>query len=275
MTPRVVATDLDGTVVRSDGTISVRTRRALEAVADAGAMVVIVTGRPPRWLQGIADATGHHGLAICANGAIVWDLHNERVVSSYPIEVSTVRDIVASLRAEIPELGFAVESVGHGFGHEPSYRPRWTTDAQTVVAELEALLSQPVAKLLARHEGLTADELLARARTVVAEEMASLTHSSRDGLLEISAAGVTKATTLRTVCEENGYGAADVVAFGDMPNDLPMLAWSGHSVAVGNAHPEVLGAVDEVTASNDEDGVAVVLERWFSSRSVARDDERS
>jgi Cof subfamily protein (haloacid dehalogenase superfamily) len=261
--PKVVATDLDGTVVRSDGTISARTRRALEAVADAGAMVVIVTGRPPRWLRGIAEATGHHGLAICANGAIVWDLHAESVVASYPIDVSTVRDIVSSLRTEIPELGFAIESVSEQFGHEPGYRPRWATDEQTVVAELEALLSEPVAKLLARHEGLTADQLLARARSVVADELASLTHSSRDGLLEISAAGVTKASTLTAVCAEHGYGPDDVVAFGDMPNDLPMLAWAGHSVAVGNAHPEVLGAVDELTASNDDDGVALVLERWF------------
>jgi Cof subfamily protein (haloacid dehalogenase superfamily) len=261
MTPRVVATDLDGTVIRSDGSISPRTRNALTAVADAGAMVVIVTGRPPRWLQGIADATGHHGLAICANGAIVWDLHDERVVSSYPLELNAVRDVVASLRAEIPELGFAVESIDTGFGHEPSYRPRWATDEQTVVAELEALLSRPVAKLLARHEGLTADELLARARSVVTDELASLTHSSRDGLLEISAAGVTKASTLQTLCAEHGHGPQDVIAFGDMPNDLPMLAWAGHSVAVGNAHPEVLQAVDEVTATNDEDGVALVLER--------------
>jgi hydroxymethylpyrimidine pyrophosphatase-like HAD family hydrolase len=111
--------------------------------------------------------------------------------------------------------------------HEPSYRPRWTTDEQTVVAELEALLSEPVAKLLARHEGLSADELLARARAVVGEEVASLTHSSRDGLLEISAAGITKASTLTAVCAEQGYEAMDVVAFGDMPNDLPMLARTG------------------------------------------------
>jgi Cof subfamily protein (haloacid dehalogenase superfamily) len=263
--PGVVATDLDGTIVRSDGSISPRTLRSLEAAEAAGAMVVIVTGRPPRWLRGIAEATGHHGLAICANGAIVWDLHTETVVSSYPITATTVQDIVATLRTEIPELAFAVESVDTGFGHEPLYRPRWAPDEQTVVAELEALLSRPVAKLLARHEGLAADELLARARRVVGEEMAALTHSSRDGLLEISAAGVTKASTLMAVCAERGLRAEDAVAFGDMPNDLPMLAWAGHSVAVGNAHPEVLAAVDEVTARNDDDGVAQVLERWFQS----------
>ena len=266
MTPRVVATDLDGTIVRTDGSISDRTRAALAAAEAAGAMVVIVTGRPPRWLRDIAEDTGHHGLAIAANGAIVWDLHTEAVVASYPLQGDTVREIADLLRAEIPELGFAVESVGASFGHEPAYRPRWMPDGSTVVAELEALLSRPVAKLLARHEGLTADELLARARAVVGSELATLTHSSREGLLEISAAGVTKASTLTTVCEEHGYAARDVTAFGDMPNDLPMLAWAGHSVAVANAHPEVLAAVDEVTASNDDDGVAQVLERWFGQR---------
>jgi Cof subfamily protein (haloacid dehalogenase superfamily) len=263
MTPRVVATDLDGTIVRSDGTISSRTRDGLAAAEQAGAMVVIVTGRPVRWLDGIADETGHRGLAICANGAVVWDLHDERVVASYPMQVEVASDIAERLRREIPELGFAVETVSAGFGHEPRYLPRWTTGEMTVVAELEALLSQPVAKLLARHEGMTADELLARARAVIGEEVATLTHSSRDGLLEISAAGITKASTLTRVCTDHGFTADDVVAFGDMPNDLPMLAWAGHSVAVANAHPEVLAAVDEVTASNDDDGVAQVLDRWF------------
>jgi Cof subfamily protein (haloacid dehalogenase superfamily) len=263
VTPRVVATDLDGTIVRSDGTVSPRTRAALAAAERAGAMVVIVTGRPPRWLDGIAEETGHRGLAICANGALVWDLHREEVVASYPLDVDVVRTIAEALRAELPDLGFAVETVSAGFAHEPTYVPRWSLDPQTVVAELETLLSEPVAKLLARHEGLTADELLARAREVVGADLASLTHSSRDGLLEISAAGVTKASTLTAVCADHGYTAADVVAFGDMPNDLPMLAWAGHAVAVANAHPAVLEAVDEVAADNDEDGVAAVLERWF------------
>jgi len=261
--PRVVATDLDGTIVRSDGTISPRTRDALVAVEAAGAMVVIVTGRPPRWLQGIAEQTGHHGLAICANGALVYDLHSEQVVESHPIEVEHAFRLVQELKAAIPGLAFGIESVDVDFAHEPDYHPRWTTDPNTVVAEIEVLLSGPVAKLLGRHEGMGSDELLARARAIVGEELATLTHSSRDGLLEISAAGISKASTLETLCTEHGYAAADVVAFGDMPNDLPMLAWAGHSVAVANAHPEVLAAVDEVTAGHDEDGVALVLERWF------------
>jgi hydroxymethylpyrimidine pyrophosphatase-like HAD family hydrolase len=243
--------------------VSVRSREALAAAERAGAMVVIVTGRPPRWLSGIADSTGHRGIAVCANGALVYDLHSESVVEAHPIEVEDARRLVETLRDGIPGLSFGVEGVDSGFAHEPSYRPRWSTDPGTVVADIEKLLVGPVAKLLGRHEGMGSDELLARARQVVGEELAQLTHSSRDGLLEISAAGISKASTLAAVCAERGLGADDVVAFGDMPNDLPLLAWAGHSVAVAGAHPEVLAAVDEVTAGNDDDGVALVLERWF------------
>ena len=225
-------------------------------------MVVIVTGRPPRWMAGIAEATGHHGLAICANGALVYDMHTETIVESHPLSVTTAIELARQLRESIPGIGFAVESADGRFGHEPAYQPRWQTD-DTTVAAMEVLLDAPLAKLLARHEEMDPDELLAKARAVVTEDLAMMTHSSRDGLLEISAAGVSKATTLAALCHEHGHAASAVVAFGDMPNDLPMLAWAGHSVAVANAHPEVLAAVDEVTASNDDDGVAVVLDRWF------------
>jgi Cof subfamily protein (haloacid dehalogenase superfamily) len=256
--PSVVATDLDGTIVRSDGTISARTREALALPPT----VVIVTGRPPRWMHDIATRTGHHGLAVCANGALVYDLRTETIVESHPLGVDVARELVQSLRAAIPGLGFAVETVDSEFGHEPAYRPRWSADG-ALVADVETLLSQPLAKLLARHEGLDSDELLARARAVVDDATATMTHSSRDGLLEISAAGISKATTLAEVVARAGHVAADVIAFGDMPNDLPMLAWAGRSVAVANAHPEVLAAVDEVTESNDNDGVAIVLEQLY------------
>jgi hypothetical protein len=111
---------------------------------------------------------------------------------------------------------------------------------------------------------LSADVLLERARAACGH-LAEFSHSSTsDTLLEISAAGVSKATALTRLCQERGIDRTDVVAFGDMPNDLPMLAWAGHAVAVANAHPDVRAAADEVTASNDELGVALVLERLFS-----------
>jgi hypothetical protein len=121
--------------------------------------------------------------------------------------------------------------------------------------------SAPAVKLMLRHPELSADALLTHARQVL-DGLAEVSHSSaRDALLEISAPGVSKASSLAQLCARAGIGSAEVMAFGDMPNDLPMLVWAGRGVAVANAHPDVLAAADEVTLSNDEAGVAAVLER--------------
>jgi Cof subfamily protein (haloacid dehalogenase superfamily) len=260
--PGVVASDLDGTIVRSDGTFSERTIEAIAAVEAAGASFVMVTGRPVRWMRQIADQTRHHGLAVCANGALLYDLHTEEVVRSWLLSPEAAVDVVGALREALPGIAFAVERLDLGFGHEEGYRPRWDSTDPVTRAPVEKLLSDDVVKLLARHEELSSDDLLRAAREAVPEG-AELTHSSGDGLLEISAVGVSKASGLATVCAERGVEAEAVVAFGDMPNDLPMLSWAGTGVAVANAHPEVLAAADEVCASNDDDGVADFLSRWF------------
>jgi HAD superfamily hydrolase (TIGR01484 family) len=270
MTYSVVATDLDGTIVRRDGTISPRTRAALAAVQRAGTLLVVVTGRPPRWLGGIADATGS-GLAICANGALVYDLEADAVVEATPIEPAALVEVFRRLRAGIPDLHFAVECVNGQFVREPGYTPRWTPDSALVLDDLMAEIDVPVAKVLGRREGMGSDELLASARDAIGDHLVSLTHSSIDGLLEINGYGVTKATTLERLVAARGFGAPDVIAFGDMPNDLEMLEWAGHAVAVANAHRDVLAVVDEITASNEDDGVAVVLERLYRSNVASRE----
>lgn len=257
-----MATDLDGTLVRSDGSVSDRTRHALGLVEAAGATLVFVTGRPPRWMHPIVEATGHRGVAICANGAVLYDLRTEEVVYADLLDPAVAAALVRALRSALPEVSFAVERGRAGFAREPTYRTRWPGRSDVLVTEIGEMVSEPVVKLLARHEGLDADALLARAREVVGD-LAELTHSSREGLLEISGAGVSKASALARLAADTGVGARGVLAFGDMPNDLPMLAWAGHSVAVRNAHPDVLAVVDEVTASNDDDGVAFVLERVY------------
>ncbi|MDQ6601158.1 MAG: HAD hydrolase family protein, partial [Chloroflexota bacterium] len=125
--------------------------------------------------------------------------------------------------------------------------------------DAHALCAEAVTKLIVRHPELPLDDLL-RISRVVAGEMAAVTHSGAP-FVEISAAGITKASALAGLCDRLGIAPSQVIAFGDMPNDLPMLAWAGRSVAVANAHPDVLAVVDEVTTANEEDGVAVVLER--------------
>lgn len=261
---RLVATDLDGTIVRSDGTVSDRTRSAFAAAEQAGVGVVLVTGRPPRWMHTMADETGHRGLAILSNGAIVYDLHEERIVEEHPLDPAAAGEVVAALRREIPGLVFAVERGGR-FGHEPAWTPRYALPTDVLVGEVDELLAEPMVKLLARHDELSGDEMVARACAVVGEA-ATVTHSGvgNTGMLEISGPGVTKASALARLATTLGTGPAGTVAFGDMPNDLPMLAWAGHSVAVANAHAEVRALADEITGSNDEDGVAQVVERLLA-----------
>jgi Cof subfamily protein (haloacid dehalogenase superfamily) len=263
LTPRLIATDLDGTIVRSDGTISARTAAALERVEQAGATLVLVTGRPPRWMNEITDAVDHRGLAICANGALVYDLHTETIVRTRLIEPDVIAAVVEVLRAAVPEFTFAVE-YGNGFVFEARYNlSRWDAEALGGrPVDGETLVSLPGTKLLAFHPNANPDSLMEKAEKAVGE-LVTVTHSSGRGLLEMSAQGVNKASTLADLCTDCGVLAADVVAFGDMPNDLPMLMWAGRSYAVANAHPDVLAMVGGHTASNDDDGVAQVLERLF------------
>jgi Cof subfamily protein (haloacid dehalogenase superfamily) len=262
--PRLVATDLDGTIVGHTGEISDRTVAALAAVQGLGVPVVFVTGRPPRWMGQVAERTGHTGIAVCANGALVYDLRTEEVVDTFPIAVDVGLEVARRLRAAIPEVAFAVET-GEGFAHEESYVARWDTGQATAVDALERIYDKPATKLLVRHEGLGPDDLLAAAREV-AGDLVELTHSSSTGLLEISAAGVSKASALALLAERHGVDAADVVAFGDMPNDLPMLAWAGRAYGVRTGHPDVLAAVERVVDGPEDDGVARELERLFALR---------
>jgi Cof subfamily protein (haloacid dehalogenase superfamily) len=261
-TPRLVATDLDGTVVDRQGEISDRTVAVLKALEERGVRVVFVTGRPPRWMAQVAARTGHTGLAVCANGAIVYDLHREEVVETSPLAVEVGLDVARRLRAALPEVAFAVET-DVGFAHEESYVARWDVGQASAVDAIEAIYDRPAVKLLARHEQMDPDSLLAAAREV-AGHLVELTHSSSTGLLEISAAGVSKASALARLAEQEGIGAADVVAFGDMPNDLPMLEWAGTSYAMANAHASVRELTDHLAPSNDDDGVAVVLSELFA-----------
>jgi Cof subfamily protein (haloacid dehalogenase superfamily) len=262
MRPRIVACDLDGTLLRSDGSVCDRTRDALQVARATGALIVLCTARPPRWIRPIAEAIGDPTVVICANGAVLWDALTESVLTSYPLEPALAREVAERINARVPGGAWAVERES-GFAHERGYVPRWPVGDDATVDTLDALLAKPVLKLMVRHSVLSADVLLDRARRAVGH-LVELSHSSTlDTLLEISAPGVTKASALTRFCAERGYEPEDVIAFGDMPNDLSMLRWAGYAVAVANAHPDVLAAADEITAANDDAGVALVLERIF------------
>ena len=261
---RLVASDLDGTLLRPDETVSERTREAIVAVRRAGITLVLVTGRPPRALAPIAARIGVGGIAICANGALIWDLDTGTMVDSAPLAAEAATRLVHALREAVPGVLLAVE-LEEGFGREPG----WAEDSSPVERAREAdaleLITGPVIKLLARHPSLPFAEFSEQASRAVGDDAVATWAGLR--LVEISAAGVTKAFALERLCQRLGIEASEVVAVGDMPNDLAMLRWAGTAVAVANATQKVLEAADEVTASNVEDGVAQLLERILQANS--------
>ncbi|WP_205856936.1 HAD hydrolase family protein, partial [Phytoactinopolyspora endophytica] len=209
-----------------------------------------------------ADAVGSHGIAVCANGALVYDVAGRRIVERYTLPSDDAMKVALVLRAALPGVTFAMERELL-YGREPAFMHRWVLPQDALEGDLELLLAEPVAKLLARHEVMEPDEFIRRG-TVAIGDLATATFSDGQALLEISGRGVSKASTLAALCVERGIGSQDVVAFGDMPNDVLMLEWAGTSYAMANAHPDVVAAADATCASNDDDGVAEVLEKLFA-----------
>jgi Cof subfamily protein (haloacid dehalogenase superfamily) len=272
--PRLIATDLDGTLLRDDKSVSERTVAALAAAEEAGIEVFFVTGRPARWMDVVSDHVHGHGLAICGNGAAVVDLHGgpgaHRFVKVRELARENALDAVRLLRETAPGTVFAVEQT-YGFYQEPAY-PRLHMEIPDTLAPAEQLLApdapgagEPVLKILAFHHELDPDAFLTVARRAVGDR-ATITRSSPSALLEISGPGVSKASTLELCCAERGISPEEVVAFGDMPNDVEMLTWAGTSYAMGNAHPAVIAAASGRTVANNEDGVAVVIEKILAER---------
>ncbi len=258
--PRVLATDLDGTLLGPGGVLSERTARALRAAADAGIEVVFVTARPPRWLAGLAGHVAGHGVAICANGAAVLSVADGRMLADHGMPRALVESLAARIRgAWGPGATFAAESAS-GFASEHGFRDEHEVpDGTPFAARVEDVLTDSTLKLLVRSASARGAAFSRDLQAVVGDD-ALVSDSGAVELGEIAAPGVTKASTLRTWTHARGIAPDEVWACGDAPNDLPMLTWAGASFAVANAFDEVRAAASHGCASNADDGVAAVLE---------------
>jgi hydroxymethylpyrimidine pyrophosphatase-like HAD family hydrolase len=293
----MLATDLDGTLLRPDSSVSQRTKDALKLARDSGLIVTLVTGRPPRWLAPVIHDVGWHGLAIAANGAVLIDLERQRIEEADPIPASSLLHAVQTIRDLIPGVAFGVEHARVGdaiplgdprdpatyqgqhespqFGQEPHYRG-YALPAPAVVhaAPIETHIHNgAVIKLLARGpiDGLHDPDDIAGQVADVLRDVVTVTHSTTSAvLLEMSNVGVSKATGLARLAAHHGVEQANVIAVGDMPNDLPMLRWAGRGLAVANAHSALLGQVGDfnVIGANGDDGVARFIEQLVASAST-------
>lgn len=263
----LIATDLDGTLLRPDDTVSARSRSALARAAASGARHLIVTGRPVPGIRALLADLAYTGLVVCGQGTQLYEAGSGRLLRSATLDREAADTALGKIEAEVGAVFAAVDQDGvDGVTLiEAGYRmPNPTLPARRVGSR-DALWAQPVIKVLVRHPELGDDELTAAARAAVGE-LATVTMAG-PGTVELAPRGVDKGTGLALAAELLEIGAERTIAFGDMPNDLPMFAGSGHRVAMGNAHPELRAAADEVTLSNAEDGVAVVLERLFGAGS--------
>ncbi|WP_460697215.1 HAD family hydrolase [Nocardia thraciensis] len=270
-TPKMVATDVDGTLIDEREQVTPRTRAAVAALIADGVPFVLATGRPPRWIDPVVDGLGFAPLCVCGNGAVIYDSASDRILHTSTLDVESLAWIADLAERVLPGCGLAAERVrasAHDaatpqFVSSPEYEHAWLNPDDTQVARRE-VFAAPAIKMLIRLRGATSADM----RAILEPELsgrADITYSTDNGLIELSAPGVSKASGLATVAQRLGVQHATIVAFGDMPNDVPMLRMVGHGVAMANAHPEAQAAADEITGTNAADGVAQVLERWWVS----------
>jgi Cof subfamily protein (haloacid dehalogenase superfamily) len=268
MRPRLIATDLDGTLLDHERGISPRTVAAVRSAVAAGIGFVLVTARPPRTVAPLAAQLGGSIAALCGNGTILAEFGASGAPEPEG-SVTLIRSfaaadaiaIVQQLRPVIPEAGFAIET-GREVYFETGFRVGSVDDRRRILTDnLTGIAPQmpSIIKVLSRSPERSADEMVEIARATLSVE-AEASHSGGRGLLEIAPRGASKASALAWLCERRGIAAGEVAAFGDMPNDLPMLRWAGLGHAVSNAHPEVLAAADHVVGHHAEDGVALAIE---------------
>ena len=260
--PKLIGTDLDGTIVANYGFISERTKIAFTAANAAGIHIYFVTGRPIRWMTEIKE-NFNFGLGICGMGPMLYDFLHEKILEEWLFSVEAQLETVKRLRKVIPPVTFAVE-VNQQFAREKKYVPRWDIGADNVgVEQIEEVITAPALKILARCQNseFSSDEMLVLASKELAG-IATVTHSnSTDSLLEISADGVSKGATLAKMAARHGLTADDCVTFGDNPNDFSMLTWASRSWAMADGHPDLMQHAKYQTDAHQEDGVAKVIER--------------
>lgn len=272
--PQLIISDIDGTFITPTGRVTPRLRDVVVRAVRSGAKFALATGRPHRWLMPVLDQLPIAPTCVCANGAVLYDPVEDTVVRSFELAPETMERVVAAVDTALQPLdvqhGYGVERVGQSaldpeeecFLTTPEYnRDAWDTGFG--IGTVTEIISEPAAKLLVRAPKLQSAEMFDLLAPVVEPEDAHMTYSMDEGLIELSHPGINKASGASVLAAHYGIDPSQVIAFGDMPNDLELLAWAGMGVAMGNAAPALIDAADYTTATNEEDGVAQVLEHWF------------
>ncbi|WP_049064048.1 HAD family hydrolase [Corynebacterium striatum] len=271
--PRLIASDIDGTLLDRNHRVTRRNREAIARAVSAGAYFALSTGRPFRWIAPVLEQLTVRPVCVTSNGAVIYDSAADTILSAHELQPAAISDVIAvaqEVLAPYGGVGFGAERTGSSladpveelFVVEPHYSENALFDGFGLVS-IDELASQPAVKLLVRNTHFTAPELYSLIAPRVDPTVAHVTYSMNEGILEVAAPNVTKRKGVEWLAERFGVAREDIIAFGDMPNDIEMLSWVGYGVAMDNAHPSVKEAADAVTVANHQSGVAKVLEQWF------------
>ena len=261
----LLALDVDGTLLTTQGTLSRRTREALHAADRAGWHVALVTGRPLPYVLPVVEQLGIGEYVVAANGATVAEIGTGTVLYQANLPGRLVLAALAGARPAIPGLRLAA-TTPRGFHTEPGFdhlAPLSKADA-IEVRDASPLPDDAVHSAVLFVLGADTWDVLAQVAAVLPDGV-EVSPSGLPGSVELTPPGVHKGSGIAHLCERLGIDRRDVVAFGDGLNDHEMLRWAGRGVAMGNADPATKAVADEVTASNDDDGVAMVIERLVSA----------
>ena len=256
--PRLVALDIDGTIVNHDSVMPESVRRAVLAVVEAGARVVLATGRSWHATRELVDLLGlPAGPSVCSNGAVIVRYPPTEVVRKVTFDPV---DVIARVHRFAPNALVAVEDIGRGYLLTAPFPPGDLTGEMRVVG-LDELSAAPATRVIVRDPDSSPEEFLDLAARLGLHGVSY--YIGWSAWLDIAPEGIHKATALADVAARYGIPASDVLAMGDGRNDIEMLRWAGRGVAMGDAPDEVKEAADAVTGRFEDGGTAAELARWF------------
>lgn len=261
MVPRIdlIALDLDGTVLNSSDHISATNRVAIAAALQAGVRVVIVTGRGADAATAVASELRINLPIICAHGALTKDVMTGKILGHIPVPLQYAKPMVEFAEENGIDAAVYVEERFHRVSGLPPYMADMTGPHWVEVESLARVLTS--APTFIRFFGRDAVKTI---RETFADFPVHFKYETWGDFEELAVTSIdaTKKNALARLCADLNVKPNHVLAVGDSRNDVPMLRWAGVGVAMANALPEVRSAVKHMTASNDDDGVALAIERW-------------
>ncbi|MGN6367672.1 MAG: Cof-type HAD-IIB family hydrolase [Phycisphaerae bacterium] len=266
---RMVALDLDGTLLTSRKSISPLTHTAVKQVAARGVHVVLATARPPRSVRDYYAALGLETPVVNYNGALIWDEPRKKVIQHVPLDVDTARKIIDWSRKRYPELLVSIEILDKWYTDHYSEIPEYMTETAKqftpdFIGPLDAFLTVPITKLMLIGDPKWIDDLQVQLPRKFAGKVAETRSDAT--LLQLMNPGISKAMALDQVAKSFGIAAHEVLAIGDAPNDIHMLEWAGVAVVPENGWKEAKAVAHALVPSNDADGVAVALRKFILER---------